>query len=179
MAEKASTATITSSQSSQQLQYPPPNSLSGSNSEYELKRSLSFHETYRIGPIGGGHPIPTGLHKTAIGVGNPHSKVLGPNFIVSDVVSYSPGNNNKIESVPDSNKATIEGNSKETGFMSKIFGKKDLPDGNEVKVNSNVKNDGVTSVEEFVPDDGALDRSFLEDEPQEVIPGNMEADSDR
>lgn len=38
----------------------------------------------------------------------------------------------------------------------------------------------VPSVEEFVPDEGCLDRSFLEDVGQEAVPGsNVEPESDR
>lgn len=136
MADSARPAVLQSSQSVHQLQQPDPKfaSIPSSQSVSDIKRSVSFNETYRIGPIGGGHPISSGLHKTAIGVGNPHSKVLGPNFNLSDVISRSPGEsrlepvtdacvrNAVPEPIPGKDGAGGGGGGGGT-FMSKLFGK--------------------------------------------------------
>ncbi|KAL0275420.1 UNVERIFIED_CONTAM: hypothetical protein PYX00_003272 [Menopon gallinae] len=180
-AESASSASLHASQSAQNLQYPssPP---STGNVESEMKRSVSLRETYRIGPIGGGHPIPTGLHKTAIGVGNPHSKALGTNFHISDAISRSPGETRSSSAVASSPAVgpvpPQPAPPKESNFVSKLLGRSKSPESADTRPVNNKPAAGITSVEEFVPDEESLDRSFLEDVGQETIPANIEPESD-
>lgn len=122
---------IQNSQSIHQIQQQVSNSIASTSSEPEIKRSVSFNETFKIGPIGGGHPISSGLHKTAIGVGNPHSKVLGPHFNMSDVISHSPGDTRIEQMAPTTGRNAAEKSrhpaseqpSTKEGFISKLFGK--------------------------------------------------------
>lgn len=126
-AESASSASLHASQSAQNLQYQS-NPPSVGNVESEMKRSVSLRETYRIGPIGGGHPIPTGLHKTAIGVGNPHSKALGTNFHISDAISHSSGEPRSSSTVGSAPAAGPAPPQKESNFVSKLFGRTQSPE---------------------------------------------------
>ncbi|EEB12445.1 conserved hypothetical protein [Pediculus humanus corporis] len=170
IADSAQPAHLQNSQSVQQLHQPVSSNVAAASSESEIKRSMSFNETYKIGPIGGGHPISSGLHKTAIGVGNPHSKIICSRINNSDFNTHSLGNSKpeQISQIPDRPTGSDTVPTKEGGVV--------------VEAKSNIKVDNTTTtttttVDNFVPDDGAIDR-FLEDNGSETIVNRMESDSE-
>lgn len=137
------------------------------------------------GPIGAGNPI-AGSHPTlmpkviSIQVTSEQNKLPQPSSNVSNTaVSYSQSQNfvqqqqamsQSVESL--SSNGRPEGLSavgpRSSGFMSKIFGKpKDAQEGFQQRRKQSLAStsipEPITSVEEFVPDEGVLDRSFLED----------------
>ncbi|KAL0275419.1 UNVERIFIED_CONTAM: hypothetical protein PYX00_003272 [Menopon gallinae] len=67
---------------------------------------------------------------------------------------------------------------KESNFVSKLLGRSKSPESADTRPVNNKPAAGITSVEEFVPDEESLDRSFLEDVGQETIPANIEPESD-
>ena len=155
-------------------------------------------------PIGGGRPIGAGQPIYAgqpIGIGHPvgGDQVLNGGTLQSASHPASSGNassssaqhqtsvseNCRVSELTDT---SAEIGKKQTGLMSKLFGKKetlengkpqDLPSVAAQKSGSA----NVLSVEEFVPDGGVLDRSFLEDSvPQfgqnPVAQQSVDSDSD-
>ncbi|PSN33089.1 hypothetical protein C0J52_21437 [Blattella germanica] len=149
------------------------------------------------GPIGAGNPIPGSLPtlvpKTANIPVSVESKVppaTSNNVAVSNSQSQNlipqPGTSTPKESSSPSGKIDGSASTKTTGFMSKIFGKsRDNQEDIQAtqrrqSLASIVTPEPITSVEEFVPDGGVLDRSFLEDTitQERGTPQHLEADSD-
>ncbi|KAK6641175.1 hypothetical protein RUM44_012884 [Polyplax serrata] len=190
VADSTKPAQLQTSQSVHHLNQPVPNSVNGTSRETEIKRSVSLNESCKIGPIGGGHPISLGLHKTAIGVGNPHSKVLGPHFNLYNVNSNSLGDsrNEKMSQVAEVNSVDKSQQSLSEpqpakdagGLISKLFGKSKeaVTEIKDVKSNIKVEPNNITTVDEFIPDDGAIDGSFLEDAGQDAVFNNIEQESE-
>lgn len=168
-------------------QLPTQSSQAGhkNDSSSNVRRSFSMP-----GPIGAGNPIPgsqpTSVPKVVnIPATSEQSSGLQPqNFVVQHQVVASQ----LVESAssggrPDGS-AVIS--SKGSGFISKIFGK---PRDNQEELQPAHMTPGlasvptpepIISVEEFVPDGGVLDRSFLEDTNihERGTPHLLEAESD-
>lgn len=172
------TPNITSSLSTHQIS--PSNSSQALNQE--VKRSLSMP-----GPIGGGTPIPVknydvkfqtkkesfggaGISKTS------DNAIVGLQKLpqVSNQASFNHQQNlPKLEVtriVDETSRENVERRDSAIpqSLMSKIFGnKKDEDVGDRISNSSNpIANETIASVEDFVPDDGLLDRSFLDDNSQ-------------
>lgn len=181
----ALTPNITSSLSTHQIS--PSNSSASLN--MEVRRSASMP-----GPIGGGTPIPVKNidFKFQPKKENPVNK-SSENSNATSKISQSVSALPNIQSVPkveitktdETNSGTSErGDStqKPQSFMSKIFGKKDEEGERVPGVNATNPNGAITSVEDFVPDDGMLDRSFLDDNsqatPQKIQQEQADTESD-
>ncbi|XP_068968781.1 rab-like protein 6 isoform X1 [Bombus flavifrons] len=158
------------------------------NVNAEVKRSVSMP-----GPIGGGTPIP---------VKNIDFKSIPKkeNFTNTSEIQAVPIKNSQITSAlsstqniskADSKMAELlsensdrrDSISKPQSLMSKIFGnKKEDEIDKGTHINSPNTSIPLTSVEDFVPDDGLLDRSFLEDSsqvsPQKVQHEELDSESD-
>ncbi|XP_014477554.1 PREDICTED: rab-like protein 6 isoform X2 [Dinoponera quadriceps] len=149
----------------------------------EVRRSASMP-----GPIGGGNPIPMkslelklSLPKkenlTTSTLDNSSNAVKSAHIIISSSVAQNivskMGTAKSTESVND-NGERRDSISRPQSLMSKIFGHKKEDETDKL---SHIKNltlsVPLTSVEDFVPDDGMLDRSFLEDNSQ-VSPLKMQ-----
>lgn len=160
------------------------------NTTGEVKRSASMP-----GPIGGGTPIPMkslemkSLPKkesSAINTLNNLSNSMKASQIVTSPISQNSAA--KIEVAKPAESINDNGERRDSlnrppSLMSKIFGhkKEDETDGKLPNVKNLNLNAPLTSVEDFVPDDGMLDRSFLEDSSQ-VSPQKVqqeEIDSER
>lgn len=160
------------------------------NATGEVKRSASMP-----GPIGGGTPIPVKNldlkslprkeHSTASILDNLSNSTKTAQIITSSPIPQNaasklePGRS--AESTNDNERRDSLNRSQ--SLMSKIFGHKkdDETDGKLPNVKNLGLNTPLTSVEDFVPDDGMLDRSFLEDNSQ-FSPQKMqqeEVDSER
>ncbi|GLG97899.1 Putative GTP-binding protein Parf [Gryllus bimaculatus] len=154
---------IRNSHSSHQLHQP---STSTQSSWQEGSSTLTRSATI-IGPIGGGTPIPNfnSVIATTPQTG-PSTPVAttSQSPVVSPATRASPSQEHQGDT-PLSNKPS--------SFMSKIFGNKirDAQEDNSERrpsilstsASSVATPEPITSVEEFVPDGGMLDRSFLED----------------
>lgn len=158
-------------------------STGSTNVTGEVRRSASMP-----GPIGGGNPIPVKSLELKSNLPRKESSTTGALDNSSSslksqhiVTSSSPAQNvapkmataKSTESVNDNGEKRDSINRSQS-LMSKIFGhKKD----DETDRLPNIKNlnlsTPLTSVEDFVPDDGMLDRSFLEDNSQ-VSPQKMQ-----
>lgn len=175
---------VPSSMSSYHLASP------NTNAAGEVKRSISMP-----GPIGGGTPIPVknlemkSLSKkesSATSTLNNLSNSMKASQIVTSSISQNSAV--KIEVAKPAESANDNGERRDSlnrppSLMSKIFGhkKEDEMDGKLPNVKNLSLNPPLTSVEDFVPDDGMLDRSFLEDSNQ-VSPQKVqqeEVDSER
>lgn len=152
----------------------------------EVRRSASMS-----GPIGGGTPIP---------VKNLEMKSLPrkENFTTSTLENCmktsqiaTPSTSQNTAAKPEVAKPAESANdnserrdslNRPQSLMSKIFGhkKEEEVDGKLPNIKNLSLNAPLTSVEDFVPDDGMLDRSFLEDSSQ-VSPQKVqeEIDSER
>lgn len=156
----------------------------------EVKRSISMP-----GPIGGGTPIPVkslemkSLSKkesSATSTLNNLSNSMKASQIVTP--SISQNSTVKIEVAKSAESTNDNGERKDSlnrppSLMSKIFGhkKEDEMDGKLSNIKNLSLSAPLTSVEDFVPDDGMLDRSFLDDSNQ-VSPQKVqqeEVDSER
>lgn len=86
-------------------------------------------------------------------------------------------NNNRLKSSLSSDGVSSAG-----GFIASIFNKIEVSDAMPVHGNSIVEAK-VASVEEFCPDGGVLDKSFLDDVPgqsnSQLVKNDVDADSDR
>lgn len=140
------------------------------------------------GPIGGGHPIPVGQHasgKSSANVGVAANSRHTPPPSTSQTQNTSSSSEKNLNS--DVTDSAAESGKKQPGLMSKLFGKKDTvendkaPDLHNVIVPKNSQGNTI-SVEEFVPDGGVIDRSFLEDQApqsgQNQLQQSLESDSD-
>ncbi|KAK0076612.1 hypothetical protein PV325_005091 [Microctonus aethiopoides] len=132
------------------------NSLNNFGLQQEMKRSSSIS-----GPIGGGTPIPTKQFDIK-------SVVPKRDLKTRQALDYSVKNSNNntmhVVSTPNIHKSSdlsIDTNDKkelrQQSIVSKIFSSKRVDEG------SNVTDMPLASVEDFIPDDGMLDRSFLDD----------------
>ncbi|XP_046826893.1 rab-like protein 6 isoform X1 [Vespa crabro] len=161
---------VTSSLTSHRV--TPSNGIITSNTE--VRRSVSMP-----GPIGGGIPIPV---KNVEIKSPPKKENLVNNTSESSIVSMK--NTQSISSLPnaqnisklDTSKVNESAHDnlewkdctgKSQSLMSKIFGNKKESETERLSnINTLNLNKPLTSVEDFVPDDGPLDRSFLEDNNQ-------------
>ncbi|CAK9812921.1 Rab-like protein 6 [Anthophora quadrimaculata] len=158
------------------------------NINAEVKRSISMP-----GPIGGGTPIPVksldlkSLPKKENFINTCENQVV-PNKSSQAISTLSPTQNisktdAKVTEFLNDNSDRRESTSKPQSLMSKIFGnKKEDEVDRPTHVNNTNTNVPLTSVEDFVPDDGPLDRSFLEDSsqisPQKVQHEELDSESD-
>lgn len=196
LADSVSASNLVSSVVSSSTSSHHLTSLTGSSTNVggEVKRSASMP-----GPIGGGNPIPvkslelkSNLQRkenSMTGVlDNSSSSVKSAHIMISSSPAQNAaskvGTDKSTESVND-NSERRDSINRPQSLMSKIFGHKKE---DEVDKLSYIKNLNLsaplTSVEDFVPDDGMLDRSFLEDNNQ-ISPQKMqqvqqeEVDSER
>lgn len=137
----------------------------------EIKKSISMP-----GPIGAGNPIPVknvdlkSLPKKE----SPATSTLdnlsnlqksSPSMVLSSVQNVTP----KTEAIKMNESANDTSEKRDSinrpqSLMSKIFGHKKEDETDRLSHIKNLSlNATLTSVEDFVPDDGLLDRSFLED----------------
>lgn len=131
------------------------------------------------GPIGGGIPIP--VKNLEIKLPLKKENLLND---TSEISIVSMKNTQSISSLPNAqnisktdiskvnesahdNLERKDCTGKSQSLMSKIFGNKKESEGERQSNITNLNlNKPLTSVEDFVPDDGPLDRSFLEDNNQ-------------
>lgn len=176
---------VSSSISNHHLTSPNTNNTIG-----EVKRSVSMP-----GPIGGGTPIPvknldikSSLSRKENSVSNTLDNLSTSIKTTSQIVTPPTSHNStaKID-VTKSVELANDGEKRDPlnrsqSLMSKIFGykKEDEIDGKLLNIKNLNLNTPLTSVEDFIPDDGMLDRSFLEDNNQ-ASPQKMqqEVDSER
>lgn len=151
----------------------------------DVRRSASMP-----GPIGGGTPIPamkTLEFKATARRDSLYSKQTenSPNLSCPGQVSASTASlasrsdtQKPAESLPDGAPDGKDlGGSRPQSFMSKIFGNKKEEENERVGGNLGTP---IVNVEDFVPDDGMLDRSFLDDsQPSPQRTQNQARDSDR
>lgn len=153
----------------------------------EVKRSISMP-----GPIGGGIPIPVknielkSLPKKENVTNSSENQVI-PSKSLQIIAQLSASQNiaktdSKMSEFLSDNTDRRDSIGKPQSLMSKIFGNKKEDEADKViHINSANTNVPLTSVEDFIPDDGLLDRSFLEDSNQ-VSPQKVqheELDSER
>ncbi|XP_053988240.1 rab-like protein 6 [Hylaeus anthracinus] len=174
---------VTSSLSSHQIS----SSNGNTNVNAEVRRSVSMP-----GPIGGGTPIPV----KNIDLKSPPKKenimnalenqgVLIKNSQTASALSTTQAmskTDSKMAELLNDNSDRRDSIGKPQSLMSKIFGNKKEDEVDKVvHINSTNTNTPLTSVEDFVPDDGLLDRSFLDDSqisPQKVQHEELDSESD-
>jgi len=153
----------------------------------EVKRSASMS-----GPIGGGTPIPVkNLEiKSLPRKESSTTSTLESSMKTSQIATPSMSQNTvaKLEIAKSTESANDNSERRDSpnrsqSLMSKIFGhkKEEEIDGKLPNIKNLSLNAPLTSVEDFVPDDGMLDRSFLEDSSQ-ISPQKVqqeEVDSER
>ena len=162
-----------------------PNGSENLNSE--MRRTTSMP-----GPIGAGNPIPVKnadirsppKKENALPKMHENSGMNSP--MKQQVSSVSTAHNTPKESlksgeISDTIDSRKDSNTRQQSFMSKIFGNKKE---DEVEKLPNISgmnlSSPLTSVEDFVPDDAVLDKSFLEEGNQGSQQSHHErADSDR
>ncbi|XP_076653622.1 LOW QUALITY PROTEIN: rab-like protein 6 [Halictus rubicundus] len=156
------------------------------NANAEVRRSISMP-----GPIGGGTPIPV---KTIDLKTSPKKEnfstlenpVAPTKTQIASALSASQNVSNadsKISEFLNNNSDRRDSISKPQSLMSKIFGNKKEDEVDKAAHINNMNTSApLTSVEDFVPDDGLLDRSFLEDgsqiSPQKVQHQELDSESD-
>ncbi|XP_011146946.1 rab-like protein 6 isoform X2 [Harpegnathos saltator] len=164
---------VSSSMSSHHL---TPLTATSTNIAGEVRRSASMP-----GPIGGGNPIPVKSlelklnlprkeSSTTGALDNSSSSAKSAHITISSSaaqnIASKMGTAKSTESVND-NSERRDSINRPQSLMSKIFGHKKEDETDRL---SHIKNLSLsaplTSVEDFVPDDGLLDRSFLEDNSQ-------------
>lgn len=92
-----------------------------------------------------------------------------------------PGQNNKLNNTRLKSSLSADGVSSGTGFIASIFNKIEVNDALPLQ-GKNIVEASVASVEEFCPDGGVLDKSFLDDLPSQSnsqLVKNDDVDSDR
>lgn len=158
------------------------------NANIEVKRSVSMP-----GPIGGGTPIPVKnvdlksppkkdtfintLENQAVPIRN--SQTISALSTVQNISKTDP----KMTEFLNDNSDRRDSMNKSQSLMSKIFGNKKEDEVDKgIHINNTNTNVPLTSVEDFIPDDGLLDRSFLEDNnqvsPQKVQHEEVDTESD-
>lgn len=94
-----------------------------------------------------------------------------------------PGQNNSLNNTRLKTSLSSDGVSSATGFIASIFNKIDVNDALPIPSNgSSIVEANVASVEEFCPDGGVLDKSFLDDLPSQSnsqLVKNDDVDSER
>lgn len=152
----------------------------------EVRRSASMP-----GPIGGGNPIPVKSLELKSNLPKKENSTTGAlDNSSGHAITSTPAAQNvaskmatakSTESVNDSSERRDSINRPQS-LMSKIFGHKKEDETDKLPHIKNLSlGVPLTSVEDFVPDDGMLDRSFLEDNSQ-ASPQKMqqeEVDSER
>ncbi|KAJ9576433.1 hypothetical protein L9F63_006646 [Diploptera punctata] len=156
-----------STQTNNQSTTPDPN----------IRRSSSMP-----GPIGAGNPIPGSLPILVPKLANVTISIENSTVNTSQSQNLTP---QQATPTPPSPSNRPDTSAAKTGFMSKIFGKpkdsqEDTQSLRRQSIASVATPEPITSVEEFVPDEGVLDRSFLEDTStqERSTPQQLEADSD-
>ncbi|XP_076755189.1 rab-like protein 6 [Xylocopa sonorina] len=164
-------------------------SSGNTNINAEVKRSVSMP-----GPIGGGTPIPVktadlkSLPKRENFLNTPESQAVPVKIPPVATTLPTMQNISKTESkaaelLNENSDRRDSLSTKPQSLMSKIFGNKREDEVDRViHINSTNTSVPLTSVEDFVPDDGLLDRSFLEDNsqvsPQKVQQDELDSESD-
>lgn len=156
------------------------------NVNAEVKRSISMP-----GPIGGGTPIPIknidlkSLPKKENLIHASENQVVPIKNSQTSPLSTTQNilkTDSKMAEFLNENSDRRDSINKSQSLMSKIFGNKKEEEIDRVThINNTNTNVPLTSVEDFIPDDGLLDRSFLEDTNQ-VSPQKIqheELDSER
>ncbi|XP_020291966.1 rab-like protein 6 [Pseudomyrmex gracilis] len=177
---------VSSSINNHHLASPNTNNIIG-----EVKRSVSMP-----GPIGGGTPIPVKNLDIKSSLSRKESSVsstldnLSTSIKTSQIMTPPTSHNatakidvtKSVEFANDGEKRDPLNRSQ--SLMSKIFGhkKEDETDEKLVNIKNLNLNTPLTSVEDFIPDDGMLDRSFLEDNnqasPQKMQQEEVDSESD-
>lgn len=180
----SATILVPSIPSSLSNQHISSSNISSSHNN-EIKRSLSIS-----GPIGAGNPIP--VKNTDLR--SPPKKENSLPKMSENMIKTSPQHSQipTSHSTPkESPKNSENGNNnqerrdsqqfRQQSFMSKIFGNKKEEDSDKLPNISGLHlNSPLTSVEDFVPDDDVLDKSFLEEGNQGTQHSHSErVDSDR
>ncbi|XP_031844231.1 rab-like protein 6 isoform X3 [Nomia melanderi] len=157
------------------------------NASTEVRRSISMP-----GPIGGGTPIPVKNIDLRSSPKKENSSTLENQIASTKTIQNAPAlsatqnisnTDSKVSEFLNSNSDRRDSISKPQSLMSKIFGNKKEDEVDKV-IHINNMNTSVplTSVEDFVPDDGLLDRSFLEEgsqiSPQKVQHQELDSESD-
>ncbi|XP_043253833.1 rab-like protein 6 [Colletes gigas] len=174
---------VTSSLSNHQIS----SSNGNTNVNVEIRRSVTIP-----GPIGGGTPIPvknidlkslpkkentSTLENQAVPIKNSQiASALSATQIISKTDS-------KMAEFLNDNSDRKDSIGKPQSLMSKIFGNKKEDEVDRAAQTNNTNTSvPLTSVEDFVPDDGLLDRSFLEDgsqiSPQKVQHEDLDSESE-
>nr|XP_033325829.1 rab-like protein 6 isoform X2 [Megalopta genalis] len=157
------------------------------NTNTEVRRSISMP-----GPIGGGTPIPVKNIDMKTSPKKENFSTLenqvAPIKTMQIALALSASQNvtnadSKVSEFLNSNSDRRDSISKPQSLMSKIFGnKKEDEVDKTVHINNMNTSVPLTSVEDFVPDDGLLDRSFLEDgnqvSPQKIQHQELDSESD-
>lgn len=156
------------------------------NVNAEVKRSISMP-----GPIGGGTPIPIknidlkSLPKKENLIHASENQIVPIKNSQTSPLSTTQNilkTDSKMAEFLNENSDRRDSINKSQSLMSKIFGNKKEEEIDRVThINNTNTNVPLTSVEDFIPDDGLLDRSFLEDTNQ-VSPQKIqheELDSER
>ncbi|XP_069696398.1 rab-like protein 6 [Periplaneta americana] len=186
------------SQSSHQISSQSSQPGNKTDVSANVRRSTSMP-----GPIGAGNPIP-GSNPTlipkivSIPVTSEQNKLSQSSGNAGSTSVNSSQSQNLLQHqqvTPSQSPESLSSNgrpdglsavsSKSSGFMSKIFGKpkdsqEEFQQQRRQSLASIATPEPITSVEEFVPDEGVLDRSFLEDTSTQErgTPQQLEADSD-
>ncbi|XP_057327666.1 rab-like protein 6 [Microplitis mediator] len=123
------------------------------NFNSDVRRSNSMP-----GPIGGGTPIPVKSYD---------AKFVPKKDTKSPQTDYS-NKNISPAAKPDSTSDGSDRKEKQQNFVAKMLAANKKDDGTTTAAASNATNNSspLASVEDFVPDDGMLDRSFLDDNNQ-------------
>lgn len=149
----------------------PSNQQIASNNE--IKRSVTLS-----GPIGAGNPIP--VKNNNIDLRTPPPKKENNNILpkmsenlIKNSPQHSQSTSRENRNSPEINRDT---QLRQQSFMSKIFGNKKDEDGEKLPNIAGINlNSPLTSVEDFVPDDDVLDKSFLDEGCQ----GGQQTQSER
>ncbi|KAK2588056.1 hypothetical protein KPH14_004123 [Odynerus spinipes] len=166
----------------------PSNGIITSTSE--VRRSISMP-----GPIGGGTPIPVkNLELKSLPRKESLANDASENSVISVKNMQSMSNLSSVQSISKTESFKVnepvhdnverqDCAGKPQSLMSKIFGNKKEDETERLfNVNAGNANVPLTSVEDFVPDDGPLDRSFLEDtnqvSPQKIQHKELDSESD-
>lgn len=145
------------------------NNAAVTNLNHELKRSATIS-----GPIGAGTPIPVKNNNVDLRTppkkdnNNALMKIMSDNLIKTSPQHSShnstPREGHNPEIVVTNQERRDSQQLRQQSFMSKIFGNKKEEDGEKLPNIAGINlNSPLTSVEDFVPDDDVLDKSFLEE----------------
>lgn len=157
------------------------------NVNAEVKRSISMP-----GPIGGGTPIPIknidlkSLPKKENLIHASENQIVPIKNSQTSPLSTTQNilkTDSKMAEFLNENSDRRDSINKSQSLMSKIFGNKKEEEIDRVThINNTNTNVPLTSVEDFIPDDGLLDRSFLEDtsqvSPQKIQHEELDSESD-